>query len=210
MILPLVVLALGAIFAGALNLSEKHGLGAFLGNSPSFIRSYDIAADVRIKEERPQARPLAFGQVDEFERNWKTAAREEYEYDERLHVQMMVISSLVGLLGIYLAYLMHLRDRSAGDKLAVKFAGLARVLEAKYWVDEIYQGFIVEPLRNLGRFCYYVFDTYIVDGLVWLISFIPQAGGFALRFLTQRGYLQGYAVTMLFGILVILVVVFLS
>jgi NADH-quinone oxidoreductase subunit L len=84
------------------------------------------------------------------------------------------------------------------------------VLEAKYWVDEIYQGFIVEPLRNLGRFLYYVFDTYIVDGLVWAVSFVPQAGGFALRYLTQRGYLQGYAVTMLFGVVVILVVVFLS
>ena len=106
--------------------------------------------------------------------------------------------------------LLHLRDRSAGERLATTFAPLARVLEAKFWIDEVYQRGIVEPLRNLGRFCFYVMDQYVVDGLVWLVSFIPQAGGFVLRFLTQRGYLQGYAVTMLLGIVVILVVVFLS
>ena len=36
-----------------------------------------------------------------------------------------------------------------------------------------------------------------------------QAGGFALKLTTQRGYLQGYAVTMLLGVAVILLVVFL-
>ena len=126
-----------------------------------------------------------------------------------MHIRFMVISALIAFVGIYLAYLVHLRDRSAGERLATRFAGVARVLEAKFWVDEVYQGFIVEPLRNLGRFCYYVFDTYVIDGLVWVVSFIPQAGGFVLRFLTQRGYLQGYAVTMLFGIVIILLVVLL-
>jgi NADH-quinone oxidoreductase subunit L len=208
MIVPLAVLALGAVLAGA--LVYHHSLADFLGRSPSFERAYDTAVGARDRvETAPLVRPLPFGQIER-EHELKAVAADVFEADENLHLQMMIISSLVALLGIYLAYLMHLRDRTAGEKLAVKFAGLARVLEAKYWVDEVYQGFIVEPLRNLGRFLYYVFDTYIVDGLVWVISFIPQAGGFALRFLTQRGYLQGYAATMLFGVLVILAVVLLS
>jgi len=208
MILPLVVLALGAIFAGVLNLFETRGLGAFLGKSPSFAASYVVATGNH-GNEQAFVRPLPFGQVarqEELEKYLKDVAEE----DHYLHRQMMVISSLVAGLGIYLAYLLHLRDRAAGERVAQKLAPVARVLEAKFWIDEVYQRGIVEPLRNLGRFCFYVMDQYVVDGLVWLVSFIPQAGGFVLRFLTQRGYLQGYAVTMLLGIVVILVVVFLS
>jgi NADH-quinone oxidoreductase subunit L len=210
MIVPLVLLAVGAIFAGYLNLSETRGLGAFLGQSPSFNRSYHLAV-----EHHPQTltyvRPMFFGQVQEQE-ILASVDKSLVEAEHNLHIQMAIISGLVFFLGIYLAYLVHLRERTAIDKLVEEYpllARTARVLESKYWIDEIYQGFIVEPLRNLGRFCYYVFDTYVVDGLVWLISFIPQAGGFALRFLTQRGYLQGYAVTMLFGIVVILLIVLL-
>ena len=47
-----------------------------------------------------------------------------------------------------------------------------------------------------------------VDGVVGAIGLLPQVGGFALKLTTQRGYLQGYAVAMLFGIAVILIVVF--
>ena len=82
------------------------------------------------------------------------------------------------------------------------------MLEHKYWVDEIYQSAIVEPLRMLGRACV-AFDNYVIDGLLWIISFIPQAGGFALKISTQRGYLQGYSVTMILGVVIILLVVFL-
>ncbi len=85
---------------------------------------------------------------------------------------------------------------------------LARLLEGKYWVDEIYQDAIVEPLRALGRI-FFAIDRYVVDGVVWLISFIPQASGWALKLTTQQGYLQGYAATMLFGVAIILLIIFL-
>jgi hypothetical protein len=47
-----------------------------------------------------------------------------------------------------------------------------------------------------------------VDGLVWIAGFVPQLSGFALKLTTQRGYLQGYALTMILGIAVILLIVF--
>ena len=48
----------------------------------------------------------------------------------------------------------------------------------------------------------------IVDGLVNLAGMFPQAGGVFLKMTVQRGYLQGYAAAMLFGIAIILLVVF--
>ena len=62
-------------------------------------------------------------------------------------------------------------------------------------------------LRKLGK-AFFLIDQIVVDGLVWLVGFIPQASGFTLKLTTQRGYLQGYAGAMAFGILIILLVVF--
>ena len=45
--------------------------------------------------------------------------------------------------------------------------------------------------------------------MVWLIGFVPQLSGFTLKLTTQRGYLQGYSVTMILGVVIILLVVFL-
>jgi NADH-quinone oxidoreductase subunit L len=214
MIFPLIVLAFGAIVAGAaLGWSEHRGLGAFLGESPSFRYAFLRAA----VDRNPPARPLFFGQIKVHE-EWLNpnnpdpavkAYKEIAEADHLVHIRMMVISSIVALLGIYIAYLFHLRDREAGERLAARFAGVTRVLEAKFWIDEVYQKGIVEPLRTFGRFLYSIVDVWVIDGLVYVVSFVPQAAGFVLKFLTQRGYLQGYAVTMLIGIAVILLIVLL-
>jgi NADH-quinone oxidoreductase subunit L len=106
-----------------------------------------------------------------------------------------------------LAYWLHLKDRPRAQKVADAFQPLTDAIEHKYWVDEIYQAAIVEPLRKLGGL-FFAIDEFIIDGIVAVIGFIPQLGGFALKFSTQRGYLQGYAATMLIGIVAILVLVF--
>jgi len=121
---------------------------------------------------------------------------------------MMAASMLISLAGIYLAFLLHLKYRDEAEKIAARHPAVVRMLEAKYWVDEIYQAGIVEPLRMLGRVCVAI-DNFVIDSIIWLISFVPQASGFALKLSTQRGYLQGYAATMVLGVVVILVIVFL-
>ena len=70
-------------------------------------------------------------------------------------------------------------------------------------------GSIVEPLRRLGRVLLRDRPLSSSTASSWLISFIPQLAGFALKLTIQRGYLQGYAAAMLFGVAVILLVVFL-
>jgi hypothetical protein len=51
-------------------------------------------------------------------------------------------------------------------------------------------------------------DRWIVDGLVGVVGFVPQLSGFALKLSTQRGSLQGYALTMILGVAVILLAMF--
>jgi NADH-quinone oxidoreductase subunit L len=137
--------------------------------------------------------------------------REDKEFVERLeslHHTVMLASFIIAALGVWFAYLMHLKDRAAAERIAAEHPGVVLALERKWWFDEMYQNAIIQPLRTVGEI-FFAMDRIVVDGIVFLISFIPQASGFALKLTTQRGYLQGYAVTMLFGIAIILLVVFL-
>jgi NADH-quinone oxidoreductase subunit L len=206
MIVPLIVLAIGALFAGYLNWPEReNSLGGFLGNSPSIQLAYQTADKTYLNPAEPVA-AMPFGQFaaaahqEEANRDWA-------EHQNATHFYLMFISGALSAAGIGLAYFFHLKDRRAGEELPEKMPLLSRLLEAKYWVDEIYQAAIVEPLRALGRGFFWV-DRVIVDGIIWLVSFIPQASGWVLKLTTERGYLQGYAATMLFGIAVILLVIF--
>ena len=189
MIAPLALLAVGAVLIGYVNTPLWHGLGDFLGGSPSLALGLEKAR-------------LAFGTVDAV----------GYGQEGAIHWLSTIVGLLVGgavsLAGIGAAWFFHLKDRAAGEKLAARLGPLARGMEAKYWVDEAYQYGLVTPLRALGV-GFFFFDRVVIDGLVWLVGFLPQLGGFTLKFTTQRGHLQGYAATMLFGIAVILLLIFL-
>ena len=191
MMLPLVVLAFGALFAGYLNVPFE-GLAKFLGHSPSLTAAYDAAKSVY---PAGVARAGDFGQEGE-------AEFAGYKY------MLMAISGLVSIGGIFLAYVLHLKDRGKAEALAHAYRGIASLLDHKFWVDEIYAGLIVEPLRMLAKLLANVFDRFVVDGLVKLAGMIPQSGGVFLKLTIQRGYLQGYAAAMLFGVAIVLLVIF--
>ncbi len=191
MMIPLGILAIGAVLAGFLNTPWWHGLGNFLGGSPSFALVYKAMGG----DGNLALNPLMFGQ------------HPPADMPAESHTNLMVASILIALLGILLAYLMHLKERSRAERLAARFPGIVHVLERKYWVDEIYQYGLVEPLRRLGR-AFFAVDRMVIDGLIWTVSFIPQVFGFGLKLTTQRGSLQGYAVTMVLAIALVLLVIF--
>jgi NADH-quinone oxidoreductase subunit L len=187
MMLPLLVLAIGALLAGYINFPHAY-LTEFLGHSPSFQLGYAAAA----KAYAGELPGPSFGQPGA----------------EHLNVTAMAISGAIAILGILLAYYYHLANRAASDALAEKFAPLARLVEAKFYVDEIYQRCIVDPLRAFGRVLSFV-DRIVIDGVVAVVAYLPQLGGWSLKLTIQRGYLQGYAAAMLFGVAIILLIIFL-
>jgi NADH-quinone oxidoreductase subunit L len=196
MIAPLVVLAIGSIVVGPW-LYYTHGLEHFLGRSPSFALLFTDANGIYGAEH---VSPLPLGQKE-------FRAAETIEAEHQLHLYMMIGSGLLALAGIGIAYLLHKKDRRQADALAVKFGPITRLLDHKYWVDELYDAAIVKPLWRVGQL-YDAADRVIIDGLVWFVGFVPQVAGFSLKLTLQRGYLQGYAAAMLFGVVVILIAVF--
>jgi NADH-quinone oxidoreductase subunit L len=203
MVLPLVILAVGAVISG-LALYQGHRLGHFLGQSPSFAGAYEVASavyDTPTTDAKHLVNPLVFGQAE-------SRPEAVVSAEKTGHKVFMVVSTLVALAGIWVAFSLHLKDRPKADRLALTLAGPARAIENKYWVDELYQAMIVEPLRKFGQ-VFFAVDRFVVDGLVWLAGFVPQLTGFFLKLTLQRGYVQGYALTMLLGLAIILAVVFL-
>jgi NADH-quinone oxidoreductase subunit L len=198
MIVPLLVLAAGAVVAGFINFPERElTLGHFLRTSPSLLLTRQMA-DATYGSAQVLA-PGFGAQV--------SGAREE-EALSNFHRNMMIVSACISALGIYLAYVLHRQHRDWDERLVARFPRLNRLLEAKYWVDEVYQNGIVEPLRGLGRLCYGV-DRIVIDTVVFTISLVPRLSGFSLKLTFQRGYLQGYALAMLLGVALILLLIFL-
>lgn len=197
MILPLVVLAIGSVLAGFLNFPHRDGwsLGSLLGQSPSFVWGL-TAANLTFDGVVP---PDAFGLP-------ATLAGVEVAEKDFPHWVMFVVSGLVAVAGVGLAYQFHLRDREALGRLSRALPSVVRVLEAKYWVDELYDLVFVRPLWLLAR----VLDVVdlVLSAVVWVVGYVPKAAAFGLSLATQRGMLQGYAVAMLIGLAVVLVVVF--
>jgi NADH-quinone oxidoreductase subunit L len=113
---------------------------------------------------------------------------------------LMYLSALVAIAGIALAYAVYGRAPER-DPAKSALGSVWNLWNAKYYVDELYQALFVTPLRRLGDLCFAT-DRYGVDGLVWLVAAVPRAAGGLLRFM-QGGALQGYALSMLIGLAVL-------
>lgn len=67
------------------------------------------------------------------------------------------------------------------------------VLEAKYWVDEVYEAVIIKPIENLSREgLWKIFDVKVIDGIVNGLGAFMYGLGDYLRGL-QSGFARTYA-----------------
>jgi len=127
------------------------------------------------------------------------------------HKMMYYISAGVGVIGIALAWFLHLFGRTNAaeckmDPIAKRFGPIPKMAENKWYVDEIYHLILVTPLR-IGSHIFHWIDKLLVDGLVNLFGFLPRLLAWILK-PSQSGVLQGYAVSMAGGMVLLLLVVF--
>ncbi|WP_027087161.1 NADH-quinone oxidoreductase subunit L [Cohnella panacarvi] len=114
---------------------------------------------------------------------------------------VMVVSVAVGLLGIYIGWLVYVKGTVRRDAVSSRAPALVRTLERKYYIDELYDLLIVKPLRSFGK-ALQAFDDYIVDGVVRLAGYSTSALG-RLNSRLQSGQVQTYALTALIGIVIL-------
>jgi NADH-quinone oxidoreductase subunit L len=119
-------------------------------------------------------------------------------------VALSAVSVGAGALGILVGYSMYVRHRP--DPAAVSRAAgpLYRLLVNKYFVDELYDRRIVEAFRAAFG-AMWAFDIHVIDGLANRLGWLAALGGSTLR-RAQTGIVGNYALTIVAGLLVILVV----
>ncbi len=84
--------------------------------------------------------------------------------------------------------------------------GFKKVLFKKYYVDEIYDAVIIQPIIRASRFAWKIIDAGIVDGIANGLGNLARALGW-FGSLFQTGSLNTYALFLAIGVLVILGVV---
>ncbi len=115
---------------------------------------------------------------------------------------LLFISGALSILAIMAAWGVYGRQPWIADMVRASAPKAYNLLHNKYYVDEFYDRTIVRPLRTLGRICVGL-DNYLVDGLIFVITWIPRGLGYALSLL-QRGPVQGYGLTMALGLVLII------
>lgn len=111
---------------------------------------------------------------------------------ERLLAGVSVVLALVGIgIGIVVFGKNPLRK-------------MPKLLENKWYVDEIYNGLIVDPLTKFSRNVLWKgFDVGFIDGIVNGIGHFVAAFGSVARFV-QVGFVRSYAAFILFGALIVI------
>jgi NADH-quinone oxidoreductase subunit L len=114
---------------------------------------------------------------------------------------VMIVSTLVGLFGIWLGYMIYVKNRITREIISSNAPWLYRLVYRKYYVDEAYGAVVVRPLKKIGDGLN-LFDVYIVDGIVRLCAaLVAWLGRLGARL--QNGQMQTYGVVMVFGLVLL-------
>jgi NADH-quinone oxidoreductase subunit L len=126
------------------------------------------------------------------------------------HLDVAALSTIVAVAGIVLAMYLYLGERVQAERLSKAFNLNSNGLFGspykaslnKFYIDEIYDWTIVQPLRLLAFIAAW-FDRNVIDGLVNLTGWIPAAAGSLMRSL-QMGLVQFYALAMVLGAVILI------
>ena len=159
-------------------------------------------------------------------------AHEIAEGMHHAHTPAMLLSILIAFSGIGLAVLMYLQKRISADDIAAKLSLPYKLSLNKFFVDETYQRYLINPSLILARmiafFDWEIYDKYIVNGfgkvtewfsrvvgIRWDYDILDQqivdgvgrtTGFFSARLrLIQTGKVQNYLVWVLAGVIMIYV-----
>ena len=124
--------------------------------------------------------------------------------DSGLAGTLMVVSSLVAFAGIAVAWWFFLKNRAAARAVSERFRATYRLLVNKYYVDEIYNATIVEPIHIISEHGLWKgVDARGIDGAVNGVGTIVSGSGQLLR-LAQTGSVRTYAASLFVGVVAIL------
>ncbi len=122
-----------------------------------------------------------------------------------LEWMLILISAVVAIAGILLAYWFYVRNPDIPEYLGQQYRAVNMLLSNKYYVDQVYDYLFAAPGRWIARALWQVGDKGIIDGAAEGLGNLLRAIGRGLRYI-ETGYARRYALAMLVGIVVIVAV----
>ncbi|MEQ9041203.1 MAG: NADH-quinone oxidoreductase subunit L [Silicimonas sp.] len=222
MLVPLGVLAVGAVFAGMIwykpffgdhaAVEKWFGIrdgGTAEAHATLTLPGAAFAATEETAEEGHGTEPAGEGDHGEAVAPGQGAiymGPGNHVLDDAHHVPVWVklMPFLAMLLGFATAYQFYIRRPDLPGKLAEVQAPLYQFLLNKWYFDEIYDFLFVRPAMFIGRFLWKKGDGATIDGFLnglamGVVPFFTRLAGRA-----QSGYIFTYAFWMVLGILVLI------
>ena len=207
MLIPLGVLAIGAIFAGAIWYSS------FFGKTNEVVKFFggeygEPTAELveAVAERSPKASELHYVMESAPGEAGIYIAPENTVLHEAHYVPTWVKLApfIAMLIGLGTAYQMYIRRPDLPAKLAENQRPLYEFLLNKWYFDELYDLVFVRPARIIGRFLWKRGDGNVIDGGIngLALGVVPFFTRLAGRW--QSGYVFTYAFAMVIGIALIL------
>ncbi len=218
MLVPLGVLAIGAVFSGMI------WYGSFFGDEAELRDWFAMAPGVEHAATSGAETAAVEGEAAPAEANAATATAEPVAGADHAvavapqgaiymgpdntviaeaheaPVWVKVSPFIAMLLGLALAWQFYIRRPDLPGKLARQQAPLNRFLLNKWYFDELYDLIFVRPAHWLGNFLWKRGDGNVIDGFLngvamGIVPFFTRLAGRA-----QSGYLFHYAFAMVLGI----------
>lgn len=124
----------------------------------------------------------------------------EHALSHQTEYVLMGLSTVLVIGAIALAWF-----RFKGNQAEHTAAGLGKILENKWYVDELYEKTIVQPLKKTASFFQSILENKVIDGLVNGVGKAVNYGSRQLRWL-QSGQVGAYILLMVIGMLVLFII----
>jgi NADH-quinone oxidoreductase subunit L len=212
MLVPLGVLALGAVFGGMI------WYNSFFGDHETFTEFFGLpmqheeamaegeAAPAHGEAAAPAAHGEAVAATGAAPQGAIFVGPENTVLDDAHHAPIWVkVSPFIAMLiGFITAWIFYIKSPSLPKRLADSQPVAYRFLLNKWYFDEIYDALIVRPFLALGRFFWKRGDEDTIDGAIngvamGIVPFFTRLAGRA-----QSGFIFTYAFSMVLGIVILI------
>ncbi|AXR69673.1 NADH-quinone oxidoreductase subunit L [Leptospira mayottensis] len=181
MTIPLVILSIGAVVAGFLEIPHFlfGGVDALTRYfAPVFVRGTEISKMIVNRSEGA------------------------HETGTTIELILVVVSVAVAISGIFIARTIFLTGKNVPED-EESHTGVKRILSQRYYIDEFYRNFIVDPILLLGKFLAGYVERNFLDLILRGTGRFAVAISLVLR-RVQTGIVVDYAILIVLGTVVIL------
>lgn len=177
MTIPLIVLGLLSVIGGWIGI--PHVIGANLGHLPNVLEEW-LHHSVKVFPA--------------------------HEADPAIEFSLMGASVFLAVVSAFLAYHFYVKSPDRPKKIADSLRGIYTAVYNKYFVDEIYDRGIIQPIVQGSKKLWLYVDVNLIDRTTYVVSDLVKGGGSFVRTL-QNGNIQIYAMYIALGVVLVLSII---